>query len=406
MPTVTRRSLLLALTALPLAAACSPAAQSTAPTSAPATAAPKPTDAAPKPAATTAPVVVASPAAAPAAPTAAASPAAAAAPKPSGATVTLPKPEKTSIKMGFSALEAIMAGYFLAEANGLFKKYGIDQIELLFNDGDAKTMQSLISGGTDATAQGSSVAISSLLTDAPIVMVAMSTDKITDDFTSIASVKTAADLKGKKVAISNFGSTSHASVLLALRGLGLTANDVTITGVGGEAARLAALQSGTVAAAPVEIFRRPELKQRGYNVLISVAESPGLEFPRNGLNFVKEFADKNPNTVLAMTAAALEGMQLLYTDAGKQKAIDLFAQRAQLTDRTEAAARVDSLQPYLRRDMSWTKGAFDFAKELLVTQTPALKDVDASKAYSYQYLDKLAELGFQDAVGAPRPRKG
>ncbi len=49
-----------------------------------------------------------------------------------------------------------------------------------------------------------------------------------------SAVKTAADLKGKSVAISSFGSQSHAGALLAVKSLGLATSDVTITQVGND----------------------------------------------------------------------------------------------------------------------------------------------------------------------------
>lgn len=404
-PKLTRRSLIAGLVLTPVAMACSPAA----PASQGAATAPaaKPTTAAPTVAPAAKPAQSASPAAAAgASPVASAAASPAAAPKPSGATVTLPKPEQTSVKIGFSALEAIMSSYFLAADTGLFKKYGFENVELIYSEGDTKALQALVSGGVDATAQGPSVDISSQLVDTPTVMASMSTDKLTSDLMGAADIKTAADLKGKKVGISAFGGTSHATVLLALRGLSLSPNDVSIVQVGGEAARVAALKAGSVAAADVEIFRRPDMKAQGFNLLISVAETPGLEYPRNGFNFLRDYMDKNPNTVLALVAAVLEGQQALYTEAGKQQAIDSYAQRAQITNRADATTRLESLLPYFRRDMSWSKGAFEFAKEVLASQNAAISSVDVTKAYTYQFLDKLAQMGFQDSIGAPAPKKG
>lgn len=389
--------------------ACAPAAPSPqAPTTAPAanpTPAAKPTS--PPVAATTKPAIAASPAASPAAAKPVASPAAspvaatAASPSPaaSGRTISLPRPEKTSIKLGFSALEAIMTTYAMAQDQGLFRKYGFENVELLYTEGDAKALQSLISGGVDGTAQGPTVAIAALATDVPLVTVAMSATIITDDIFATPDVKSAADLKGKKIAISAFGGTSHASVLLGLRALGLTPDDVTIVQIGGESARVAALTSGSVQAAPMEIFRRQDMQQRGFNLLVSVAETPNLEFIRNGLNFRREFVQQNPNTVLALVAALLEAQQQLYSQT--DKAIDAYAKFAQITDRADAERRVRSLLPFFRRDMRWSQQAWEFARDVMATQNDALKSVDVTKAYSFEFLDRLRAMGFNQAVGVP-----
>ncbi len=368
-------------------AACQPAATPT-PSTPTSTPAPKPT---------TPPTAAAQPSPAVAKP---ASPQPAASPSAAAATIALPKPEKASIKIGFSALEAIMTTYAMAQDVGLFKKYGFENVELLWIETDSRALQALISGSVDGTAQSPAVSISSQITDTPVVTVAMNSTRITDDLFAVPSVKTAADLKGKRIAISSFGGTSHASVLLALKGLGLTEQDVTIVQVGGEAARVAALKSGSVEAAPMEIFRRNDMKQQGFNQIFSVADDPSLRFVRNGLNFRREFFDQNPNTILTLTASLLEAQQLLSSQT--DRAIDAYAKLAQINDRNEAAARVNSLLPYMQRDLRWTREAFEFARDVMATQNAALKDVDVTKAYTFKFLDQLQGMGFNDAVGVPK----
>ncbi len=373
-----------------LASACGPTTPAAAPTSAPApTAAPaaKPTEA-PKPAAS--PSAASQPAASPVA-----------ASKPSGTTPTLPKPEKTSIKLGHSTLEASSVTYPFARDMGLFKKYGLDNVELFFNEGDAKALQALISGGVDASAQGVSVALSSQLTDTPVTAAALTVTTLTDDLVAVKDIKSAADLKGKRVAVSAFGGTSHGSVLLSLKGLGLTANDVTIVQIGGQSARIAALKAGSVAAAPVDIVERENMKKEGFNILISLPDTP-LDYGRNGLVMRQEFIDKNPNTVLALVAALLEAQQLLYSDT--DKAVDAFQKWAQIQDRAAAEKTVKQILPYMRRDMRWSKEGFELARDVLATQDPAMQKVEVTKAYTYQFLDKLKDMGFNQAVGVPAPR--
>ncbi len=59
---------------------------------------------------------------------------------------------------------------------------------------------------------------------------------------------TAAALKGRKVGVSTFGSESDSAAILALKRLGLSRDDVQLVEAGGTLKRLAALQSGALAA--------------------------------------------------------------------------------------------------------------------------------------------------------------
>jgi NitT/TauT family transport system substrate-binding protein len=289
----------------------------------------------------------------------------------------------------------------LARDLGLFKKYGLENVELLFNEGDAKSFQAISSGQLDFSAQGASVAISSLLGDVPLVTVAFTATVITDDLVAASNVKNAADLKGKTVAVSSFGGTSHASVLLSLNALGLSPNDVTIQQIGGQDARVAALKSGAVQAAPIDVALQPDMKAQGFNILVHLPDTP-QQFARNGLMVRREFLEKNPNTVLAFVAGSLEGMQMVFSQT--DKAIESYMKFTQQTDRAKAERDIRDFMTYADKDLSWSPEAFENAKEVLVATNPDIARADISQAYSFDVLKKLVELGVYDAVGAPKPK--
>jgi NitT/TauT family transport system substrate-binding protein len=398
------------------AAACAPAAS--APTAAPA----KPTEAAKAAAPAAAPA--ASPAAAPAAKPAespaaaapakpaaspavaapaapAASPAAAAAApaaSPAAKAVSLPKPEQTSVKIAFSSLENSNLAWELARDLGIYKKYGVENVELLFTEGDAKATQALVSGQVEAGAMSAAPSISSQVTDVPLISVAMTSRRISDALVATSEVKSAADLKGKRVAVSSFGGTSHAAVLLSLKGLGLTPNDVTITPIGGQSARIAALKAGSVAAAPIDVALEQEMRQEGFNLLIRLPDTPA-EVARASLTFRKDWMEKNPNTVMAIIAGGLEAQNLIFTQT--DRAIDTFARWTQTKERSSAETQVREFLKVAQRDLRMTKTGYEALQEVMVTQSPELASVDVTNSFTLQYLDRLKELGLNDAVGVP-----
>ena len=300
--------------------------------------------------------------------------------------------------MAHSTLETSQLAYALANEAGLYKKYGFDNVELLFAEGDGKAVQVLVSGGVDLMASGVSAVISSQVTDAPMTTVAMTATVLTDAIVSVGDVKSAADLKGKTVAISTFGSTAHGAAVMGLKALGLTPNDVTLVQVGGQSSRIAAMKGGSVAAAVVDVALEDEMKSQGFNILTRLPDSP-LEFGRNGLNFRRDWIQQYPNTVLAFTAAALEGQNLIWTDT--EKAVDAYMKWAQIQDRAKAKGEVEAFLKYGNRDMRWTKEGWELARDILASSNPAVKDVDVTQSYTFQFLDRLKELGLNDALRIP-----
>jgi NitT/TauT family transport system substrate-binding protein len=240
--------------------------------------------------------------------------------------------------------------------------------------------------------------VESQTTDTPFEAIGTFILHPTDDLVSIPSVKTVQDLKGKQVAVSSFGGDSHASVLLALKALGLDLNDVTVVPIGGESARVAALLGGSVAAAPVDDSVEDKMKAQGLNILVRLPDAP-VTLARESLMVRKDFAQKNPNTVLDILAASMEAEQYLVNNP--DKSLDGFMSWTQ-DDEPTAKGEIAAYLQLANRNLRFSPDGWDNLKEVMVTAAPELQDVDVTKAYTSEFLDKLHALGFDKAVGVPQ----
>ena len=189
-------------------------------------------------------------------------------------------------------------------------------------------------------------------------------------------------------------------MLLSLQTLGLTPDDVTIQQVGGETTRFAALMAGSIAAGPIDQSRKDVIAQQGWHVLLDLPNSP-VQIVRSGLVMRREFYEQNTNTVLAIVAAVLEAQNRLFTDT--PAAIDAFATWTQANnDRAQAEKFITDYLKIGDRDLRWTKESWEVIRDVLATQNPPIKDVDVTRAYSFDPLDKLRDMGFNDAIGVPK----
>jgi NitT/TauT family transport system substrate-binding protein len=311
---------------------------------------------------------------------------------------TLPKPEVTTLRIGISTPnEPVQFAEKLADVLGIYQKYGFTSVTVTGFEGDGKALQALIAGQLDFMVGGASTAISSQTTDSPVKVIAMNSTKLTDGLWCGASIKTKADVKGKSVAISTFGGTSHGSALLLLKGLGYTEKDATITPVGGQSARIAALKGGSVACAVVDMAEKDAMAAQGFNVLYDETKSD-LQWGRSGLMATTAFLQKNPNTALVVAASAVEAQQKMWTDAaGAAKELAKFGQ---LKD-DAALNAVTQFQTYGSRSMLFTEDALTLPQQVLATQNPAMGTVDLKKAYDLTFLNQLKSNGFFAKVGVP-----
>ncbi|HEX5241476.1 MAG TPA: ABC transporter substrate-binding protein [Candidatus Limnocylindrales bacterium] len=314
-------------------------------------------------------------------------------------TAALPAPEQTTIRIGISAAtEPVQFAEKLADTLGYYKDNGFTNVQITSLEGDGKVVQSLIAGALDFGVIGVSSAVASVPTDTPLTVVSMNGVKLTDGFFCTANIKTAADVKGQKVAISTFGGTSNGSVLLSLKALGLGPSDVTITQIGNEAARIAALKAGSVGCSVVDISEKDQMATLGFNLLSSELDS-NIQWGRSGLAVTADFAQKNPNTVLDVVAAALKAQNYMFTN--NQDAIQPFSDWSQQSV-ADATPQVTGFLQYGDQSMGWTDDAFTIPRDTLATVNPAVKDVDVTKAYDKSFLQQLWDMGYYQQINDPQ----
>lgn len=139
--------------------------------------------------------------------------------------------------------DAFVIQLWMAEDAGLFKKHGLN-VELIDMEGGTRGLQVLLSGQIEAMHVGLGPMIRANSQGADMRLIASFCNTIPFTIFTPANVRTASDLKGGTVGISSFGSESDIAIDIALKRLGLTRRDVTITQIGGGSVRLAALLSG------------------------------------------------------------------------------------------------------------------------------------------------------------------
>lgn len=311
----------------------------------------------------------------------------------------LPTPELTKIRIGLSApSEPVQFAEKLADYLGLYQKYGIATVEITGFEGDGKALQALVAGQLDLFVGGASTGINSVLTDTPLKLVSMNSVILDDVLVCQKDIKTAADVKGKAIAISTFGGTSHGSALIVIKGLGLTPKDVTITQVGGEATRMAALKGGSVACGLVGTDNAKSITASGALNAVFDETTSKIQWGRSGLMARADFIAKNPKTVQVVVAAVLEAQNYMWTNTAEAtvKYIEFSQKKAD-----DAKLVMEGFKSYGSRSMQFTEDALILPRDVLATVNPAVANVKIADAYDLSFLKNLETNGFYKKIGAP-----
>jgi NitT/TauT family transport system substrate-binding protein len=121
-------------------------------------------------------------------------------------------------------------------------------------------------------------------------------------------IRTVAELKGKRIGVSQFGGTSDLSARLALRHYGVEPEkDALLIQIGAEGTRMAALRAGSVGAIIVPVPAVAVLKREGFNEVSFVGDV--VEFASNGYTTTEQRIKEHPQEVKKVVRALYRGLR-------------------------------------------------------------------------------------------------
>ena len=188
------------------------------------------------------------------------------------------------IRIATGGLAASSAAVWVALETKTFQKYGLEPEYIIIDNGTVAG-QALLAGELQYLISTGALAITANQKGGDLTIIGGIINFIPFQLIGRPDIKTAEDLKGKKVAISRFGSASDFAAREALKKLRLDpTKDVAILQVGGQSARFAALTQNAVQAA---VFNEPlstlTVTKHKMNLLADLAKS-GSTFSQHRLH--------------------------------------------------------------------------------------------------------------------------
>lgn len=211
------------------------------------------------------------------------------------------------VKIGYTAPGAGYSDLYVAADYGIFKKHGLNAQLVRLND-SSQLVPGLASGSVQigvGVAQDSAAAI---LRGTDLRFVAMSEPRYNLEMWAAPDIKSFADLKGKKVAITSPGSESDYGLTAVLKNNGMKRSDVTAVFVKGIPAEVASLESGAVSAILTQPPQGAQSQEKGGHRLASLANLP---FPLGTYTVQGAYLQKNREVVKRFVAAEAEALRYI-----------------------------------------------------------------------------------------------
>ncbi len=204
---------------------------------------------------------------------------------------------------------------WLAQESGIFARHGLD-VEVVVVGGSPRAAQSLVAGDFDYVIAGISALLRSRAQGADTVLVATSSNIATSQKIMVmpqSGIRSLADLRGRTIGITQYGSEAHNFVLQALASVGLGPDDVQLLQLGASPQVAAALLSGGIDAG-VNSGAAGLAAERAGAVTVVAAEALHILAPAGTVATTRRLIEQDRGSVLRFLRAYVEAIHLFKTD--------------------------------------------------------------------------------------------
>jgi len=215
---------------------------------------------------------------------------------------------QTKIRAAYGTPSLSQVVFPLGVHAGMFERHGLN-MEPVYIAG--RSINILLSGDVQFGFTGGPQTVLARISGADLITIA-GLNRLGQMIAAHPSIKTSADLIGKKVGIGVFGTTADYGMRLGLRKLNLRASrEVTFIQVGDVPARIAAVTSGAVHAVVLSSYDKHFLQQYGLRLL---AETEDIDFMGSGIMTTESYARTNRDIVIRLLRGVIETIRFIKTE--------------------------------------------------------------------------------------------
>jgi ABC-type nitrate/sulfonate/bicarbonate transport system substrate-binding protein len=298
-----------------------------------------------------------------------------------------PAAQAETLRVGKAGAEAFsFVPADVGEKVGIFKKHGLDLTISNFG-GDAKLQQAMAADGIDIglgggpglafVAKGAPVKGVAAMADQPLIFALV----VRND----GSVKSANDLKGRKVGVSGVGSVTNWIITEISSQHGWGVEGIPRVGLGNDANRIAALKTKSIDAAIVNIAVATRYVQAGEGKVLLTFDDLVKDFHIHVIFATNKAIAEKPQAVRGFLAGWFEAITFMRSN--KDKTVQI-AKDVMRTDPATTVAIYDAVMPMFNEDGHFKPKALAALARSYVDLKTLPKEPDMKTLYDEAFLPK------------------
>jgi NitT/TauT family transport system substrate-binding protein len=301
----------------------------------------------------------------------------------------------TRIRVGYPSPSASFYPLFATKEAGLFEKYGFET-EMVYVQG-VQLVQVHVSGQLDFSTISSVVYLQASVEGADLIQVASSIDNQLMKLMVHPSISSPAELKGKTLAVTRFGSLTDLLVRPALKNWGLEPQkDVKLIQIGRMPDIATAISQKIVDGGVISFPTSVQAEKMGIKTLLDFANS-GFDIPATTVVVSRRYSKANRDVVLRFLKAYIEGTRRLFTD--RELGIRALRKYGGISDRELLASTYDLFTTrYIKKVPKINIKGIENSLSLIAENNPKAKGRKAEEFMDASFMDELEKSGFIKSV--------
>jgi len=309
------------------------------------------------------------------------------------------------VVIGHAAMNARVAPLWVAEDHGFFVKYGVNANAIFIRQAPV-LVAALTAGDVQAAYTGGTTVLPAVAGGSDLKIVMTLTNRLGYDVVAAPGIKTAKDLRGKKVGVQTLAGTVWMGAMLALEHLGLDAqrDNITFLVVGDQTVATRVLEAGQIDMTVLDgVFSR-RLKQKGFNILAELSKA-NIPFSSQGLVAKSSLLREQRETVESLIKGLLEGIAFCLSPRNKSAVIGTIMKRLKLNDPAAAEeGYLDVINGIERKPLPTLEGLANIQR-LMKLRNASIEKLKLEDLVDDRIPRRLDESGFIDSLTKIYPGK-
>lgn len=298
------------------------------------------------------------------------------------------------IRIGVAAFSPTNSALWVADDRGFFKKHGIEVEVIYIGGGAARGVNALLANDIQFATAGGGAVIASGLKGADVVMIAALNNKGVHRLLVRPEIDSPEAIKGKKIGITVFGSSSHSVLTLILDHWRMRQDELQVLQVGSSPTMLVSLEKRLIDGAVLTDPSYFIAEDKGFRVLADLAKM-NIHYLQSMLVSTRTYLHSNRDQVTRLLKAYVEG--IAFFKRNKKESVKIILKKMRMEpDKEKYAERTHEqyAAQYFERAPYPSVVGIRTVLESLAKDNPKAKTADAHSFMDSSFLKSVEDSGF------------